>query len=186
MKKHIYDWLVTQIQEQGWSVYENSNGLEMGKYSPQGQDFTFYIQTKGSFGDFCCDMINYIDDYDPSYEASLWLGDDGHGKNGAPYDMKDLYEDMEACENNMRELYDALLKAWEDRGIDDDDDLPTDLYVWRSNLEMEEDDDLEEVISDYLSDTYGFCHNGFQFLELDKDKILVTNIQWDIDEEEED
>jgi hypothetical protein len=186
MKQQIYEWLVETIKDLDWSVYEDGKGLEMGKYSPAGQDFTFYLSTEGSFGDFCCDMIHYIDGYDPSYEASLWIGPDGHGRNGAPYDMKDLYEDMEACEANMRELYDALLKAWEDRGIDDDEDLPTDLYVWRSNLEMEEDDDLEEVISDYLSDTYGFCHNGFQFLELDEDKILVTDIQWDIDEEEED
>ena len=34
--------------------------------------------------------------------------EDGHGKNGAPYDMKDLYGDMEACQDMIYELYQAL------------------------------------------------------------------------------
>ena len=33
--------------------------------------------------------------------------------------------------------------------------------------------DMEEDISDYLSDVYGFCHKGFNI------DIKVTNIQWD-------
>lgn len=35
----------------------------------------------------------------------MWLDSDGHGINGAPYDMKDVYEDMEACQNMILELY---------------------------------------------------------------------------------
>lgn len=185
MKQQIYEWLVKTIKDLGWSVYEDGEGLEMGKYSPAGQDFSFYLSTEGSFGDFCCDMIHYIDGYDPSYEASLWIGPDGHGKNGAPYDMKDLYEDMEACEANMRELYDALLKAWEKRGIDDDI-LPKLISISKSVLDMDEDDELEEVLSDYLSDTYGYCHNGFHFDEDEEGIILISDIDWDIDEEEGD
>lgn len=185
MKQEIYKWLVETIKDLGWSVYEDGQGIEMGRYSPAGQDFSFYISTEESFGDFCCDMINYIDEYDPSYEASLWIGPDGHGKNGAPYDMKDLYEDMEACEANMRELYDALLKAWEERGIDDDI-LPKLISISKSVLNMDEDDELEEVLSDYLSDTYGYCHNGFCFEEDEEGIILISEIDWDIDEEEED
>lgn len=26
-----------------------------------------------------------------------------------------------------------------------------------------EDDEVEEIVSDFLSDTYGFCHNGFEW-----------------------
>ena len=42
--------------------------------------------------------------FDCSEETYLWLDNTGHGTNGAPYDMKDLYEDMEACEEMLREL----------------------------------------------------------------------------------
>ena len=37
-------------------------------------------------------------------EAYIWLDDSGHGKNGAPHDMKDVYEDMEACKSMLGEL----------------------------------------------------------------------------------
>jgi hypothetical protein len=85
----------------------------------------------------------------------------------------------------MRELYDALLKAWEERGIDDDI-LPKLISISKSVLDMDEDDELEEVLSDYLSDTYGYCHNGFHFDEDEEGIILISDIDWDIDEEEED
>ena len=38
----------------------------------------------------------------------LWLDSDGHGKNGAPYHMRDLLEDMEACETMLEDLSIAL------------------------------------------------------------------------------
>ncbi len=41
-------------------------------------------------------------------EAYLWLDSDGHGINGAPYDMKDLYEDFEACESAIYDLCEYL------------------------------------------------------------------------------
>ena len=59
--------------------------------------------------DFC------YDNYDCSYEAYLWLDNTGHGTNGAPYDMKDVYEDMEACEKMIFELWESLSgKDWEE------------------------------------------------------------------------
>ena len=45
-----------------------------------------------------------------------------------------------------------------------------------------EDDELEEVLSDYLSDTYGYCHNGFHFDEDEEGIILISDIDWDTEE----
>lgn len=101
-------------EELGWSVSRSSNDgddweFEFRKGSPAGQDFGF-----------CADMIDndihsLIDniyerynDYDCSEETYLWLDNTGHGKNGAPYDMKEVYKDMEACEQMMLELHDKL------------------------------------------------------------------------------
>lgn len=46
--------------------------------------------------------------YDPEEEAMYWLGADGHGKNGAPYHMRDVLSDMEDAESRLEELAMAL------------------------------------------------------------------------------
>lgn len=53
--------------------------------------------------------------YDGGYAAYLWLDNTGHGLNGAPYDMKDVYEDMEACKKMVYELWKLLSEEdWEE------------------------------------------------------------------------
>lgn len=49
----------------------------------------------------------YID-YNPSEETYYWLDSTGHGKNGAPYEMIEVYNDMVECENMILSLYDDL------------------------------------------------------------------------------
>lgn len=51
-----------------------------------------------------CDGISYCRDYDVSEQTMLWLDEFGHGKNGAPYDMKDVYEDFEWVKNRILTL----------------------------------------------------------------------------------
>ena len=75
------------------------------------------------------------------------------------------------------------------RGIDDI--LPVNVTILASQLQLDTDDiaddeeELEEVISDYLSDEYGFCHNGFNFEVVrnengEPSEFVVTNIDWDL------
>jgi hypothetical protein len=48
----------------------------------------------------------------------------------------------------------------------DDLGLPDEVIVNTEYLDIEDDENMDEVenaISDYLSDEYGFCHNGFTF-----------------------
>ena len=63
--------------------------------------------------------------------------------------------------------------------------LPKKLYVNPYDIDAEWDDleeqEQEEAISDYLSDTYGFCHYGFSY-EYDGGQIHITNIEWDEEE----
>lgn len=39
------------------------------------------------------------------------IGNDGHGKNGAPYHIKDIVTDMEEAEKMIETLYETLKKA---------------------------------------------------------------------------
>lgn len=101
------DRIIEIAEENGWKVDIESNdgddfSYEFSKYSPADQDFSFEAEMKdNNVHTLLNDIEEYYDNYDCSYEAYLWLYNTGHGLNGAPYDMKDVYEDMEACKKTM-------------------------------------------------------------------------------------
>ena len=99
--------LINDLEKSGFSVTENSGSVEFQKYSPAGQDFNFEIYAD-DLRQLCDGLYNYYDDFDVSYEAYIWLGSDGHGANGAPYDMRDLYDDMEICAGYITEAADII------------------------------------------------------------------------------
>lgn len=77
-------------------------------------------------------------------------------------------------------------------GIDEEENdcgLPKEITVTLDDLSLEDIDDEDEVvdaISDYLSDTYGFCHKGFMWERGDDvDTINIYNIDWDTSGDEE-
>lgn len=106
--------IIDKIKELDWSVEkEDENSYRLGKYSPAGQDFSIIIYSKEDSDDFIDQIYDRYNEFDVSEEAYLWLDESGHGTNGAPYDMKDVYEDMEWCKNSINELYDDL-KYWID------------------------------------------------------------------------
>lgn len=84
------------------------------KFSPAGQDFSFEVSVPNEedediFYDNVADVIfMYWEDFDVCQETYIWLDETGHGRNGAPYDMKELYEDMQACSDMIHDLWLAL------------------------------------------------------------------------------
>lgn len=107
MKKSIVNKIVKIAENLEWSVNINNNELEFTKYSPAGQEFNFVLGAD-NLKEVTQKIKERCDNFDCSEEAYLWLDDSGHGTNGAPYDMKDLYEDMEECLKMMEELRDEL------------------------------------------------------------------------------
>lgn len=96
----------------GWDVRADRQGnntiFELYKFTPAGQDFYFTASMTGNSIDSLADNIEeYYEGFDPDYEASLWIGPDGHGQRGAPYHIKDIVADMEEAE----EMVYGLLKA---------------------------------------------------------------------------
>ena len=79
--------------------------VELEKYSPQNHDFivSIWFETDNE-----CDFADKLEEYwigfDPSEEAINWVGPDGHGTNGAPYDLQDIINDMVDCKEMLREL----------------------------------------------------------------------------------
>lgn len=102
--------LIKKIEEHDFSIYEYDDGYYFGKYSCEGQDFGFHIDKKDTLEDYASEILDYYNDYDPSEEASLWLDETGHGKNGAPYAMIDVYNDMVECKSFIYELYEVIME----------------------------------------------------------------------------
>lgn len=116
-----YKVLVSKIIEiaeiQGFTVYHEKKGSEtefsFSQFTERGQDFSFSISMDNQdFVTFLTELSDYYEGYDPEAEIMLWLDNDGHGKNGAPFHMRDVLSDMEDCEKMIGQLFDALQSAY--------------------------------------------------------------------------
>lgn len=103
--------IIEVAEKHGWSVYvedESDDNIcfNFGKYSPAGQDFYVLAELENMEVDTLIDnLYARYSEFDVSSETYEWLDEFGHGTNGAPYNMKDLYEDMEACQEMIMDLY---------------------------------------------------------------------------------
>lgn len=98
--------LIDLIEKAGFSIcQEDENIYNFGKYSPAGNDFHFSVGTEDNLYYFLENIYAVYNEFDVSSETYPWLDESGHGKDGAPHDMKDAYEDMEACQEYINELY---------------------------------------------------------------------------------
>lgn len=114
-KSEIIDKITECAENKSWSVSfetDQEKGIvvcEFSKYTPAGQDFSFSVAMKeNSLDSLVADMEEYYEGFDVDSEAYLLLDDNGHGKNGAPYRMKDVLEDMEVAEKYIESLLDAI------------------------------------------------------------------------------
>ena len=107
MKKTDIKKIIEVAEMLDWKVTEDNGEFELEKYSPAGQDFIISISAD-TLEEFTKELSDRYDNFDCSEEAYKWLDESGHGKNGAPYDMKDVYEDMEECEQMLNELVEHI------------------------------------------------------------------------------
>lgn len=109
--------IIQCAEDAGWHVNTDTNSrdgsicFDFNTDTPYGQDFwmTCYLINRDP-QTLVKNVYDYWQDFDPDYEAYLWIGDDGHGKNGAPYHISSIVDDMKAAEKRMEELFDALNK----------------------------------------------------------------------------
>ena len=105
-------------EREGWQVdYSYTDEKEervffsFYKDSPAGQDFSFEVSVPNEEDEYNfyknvnAAIYEYLEDFDVCYETYILLDETGHGKNGAPYDMKDVYEDTESCEKMIHDLW---------------------------------------------------------------------------------
>lgn len=117
---------ITEIAEiLGWSVdfSELQNGktdVNFAKYTSYGQDFNFSVKLEDDDMEAFIDNIHeYYENFDVDEEAYIWIGSDGHGKNGAPYHIADIVKDMEEAEVMMADLYEAFRQFYSQLELQD-------------------------------------------------------------------
>lgn len=111
----IIEHITDIAEEHGWGVHVYTSTkphireINFSQYTTRGQDFSFEVDlTDNDYDAFLVSVSDYYESYDPDEEAMLWVGPDGHGKNGAPHRATDIIRDMEEVEEMIKELLDAL------------------------------------------------------------------------------
>lgn len=64
--------------------------------------------TVSSFSDLQKQVKEDYENFDPDSETMLWVGEDGHGINGAPYHISDIVSEFEELDKELGELADQL------------------------------------------------------------------------------
>ena len=94
-----------KAEELGWSLYEDDNGgIELGKYSPDGEDFSFYIHEKENLVEA---TREYANGFDAEERIRGLLNAKANGFAGVP-DIKTLVKDADAIQEMLNELADVL------------------------------------------------------------------------------
>ncbi len=111
----LTDAVVACAEAEGWKVeaginYKEQNTLfEFSKFSPGGRDFSFEVEMKcANINSLIENIDTYYENFDVDYETYIWLDQWGHGKNGAPYRLRAVLEDVEATEKMIDKLLVAI------------------------------------------------------------------------------
>lgn len=123
MKMNINKELRNIIEDNDWNVTcceidNNIITLELQTYTNYDCDFTIIISYEVNSNkaiekeNLINALIEFYNNFDVSYETYLWLDNTGHGTNGAPYDMKDIYEDQLYAIEQLDKLTIEISQKW--------------------------------------------------------------------------
>lgn len=110
----ILNDIENKLENTDWGVdmsFQDDNAFfDFSIYSSMGQDFhcTVNVSVDDDISDLVDRLADYYDDFDPDEEASMWIDETGHGKNGAPYRISDIVKDMEECKEEVYNLIQIL------------------------------------------------------------------------------
>lgn len=110
----ILNDIENKLKDTGWGVdmsfQDDDVFFDFSMYSSIGQDFhcTVHVSVDDDISDLVDRLIDYYDDFDPDEEASMWIDETGHGRNGAPYRISDIVKDMEECQEEVYNLTQLL------------------------------------------------------------------------------
>ena len=96
-----------------WEVdFSEENSSVTATFGPLfslNKDYSLEIEDVRGFDDLCKKVQESYEDFDPDYETFLLIGPDGHGKNGAPYRIRDILVEHELIESKLSDLSRSLI-----------------------------------------------------------------------------
>ena len=101
MKKEKF---IEICENHDWSVWEGDEAIELRKYSPAGEDFSFTFDDTGNLVEL---VKEYAADFSVDEHVTMWLNAKREGINGVP-SATELVEDAKAIDQMLRELAIAL------------------------------------------------------------------------------
>lgn len=121
MKNYI-DKVIELAESLGWNVTVDDNDVDFQYYTSYGQDCHMNITVTENYDTFIEEIYSYYENYDVSEETALWVDESGHGKNGAPYDIEDILNDMKEFESAIYDLWEKLSNTDEEGDTDEEYD----------------------------------------------------------------
>lgn len=88
----------------GWYDEDGDKLAEFSKYSPAGEDFSFWVWYT-HVSEIPEKVMEYYEEFDPEEHVMLWAN--SAGQNGVPR-LRELMEDADEIEGMIRELAIAL------------------------------------------------------------------------------
>ena len=102
MKKSDMSLAIEAAKELGCQMgyCEEDNNFKFLFFTPHAQDYSFQISLSNikSLKDLSKALVEQYHRIDLSYETYMRVNDSGHGVNGAPHDLREVYNDMETVE----------------------------------------------------------------------------------------
>lgn len=99
------DFQITSRETNG-ELYQIGISKSLPNHS---HEMNFILECEKNNPSSCLEAFKLLyDNYDADYETSLWIGEDGHGKKGAPYHIKNILENMTAIENDLKKSMDEM------------------------------------------------------------------------------
>ena len=89
------------IEDNGWSVYEDGNDVDISQYSPAGEDFSFSVYADNLVDD----VAEYAESFDAEEHAAMWYEAGKRGARDVP-SLRVLIDDAD----DIQEMLDDLSK----------------------------------------------------------------------------
>lgn len=106
----MFTKLTNVFEQKGFTCFKESDTYyRISRYTPANQDWGIELAIDNNIEKVYENLRSIYNSFDPSEEAYCWLDNTGHGKNGAPYEMIDVYNDMLECKKYINELCELTL-----------------------------------------------------------------------------
>jgi hypothetical protein len=107
MMSNYNDGYLAVCENRDWTITDTGDGrLELGKYSPAGEDFSFIVDKE----DFIESVKEYAASFDIDEHIEMWIRARKSGVGGVP-STRELVKDAEDIDKMLRDLAAGLWQA---------------------------------------------------------------------------